>query len=145
MKKMLIALVFVMTGSFMAATVMPTPVFADACDDKGRILTLKPWYYGLKKESPPSDCSIVSPGADEAERNTMLYQIAFNIVEDLLHVVGYAAVGFIMYGGFVFMTSGGAPERAAAGRKTAMNAAIGLVIAIASVALVNLVRSMLGL
>ncbi len=142
MKKMLIALVFVMTGSFMAATVMPTPVFADACDDKGRILTLKPWYYGLKKEA---DCSIISPGADEKARNTMLYQIAFNIVEDLLHVVGYAAVGFIMYGGFVFMTSGGAPERAAAGRKTAMNAAIGLVIAIASVALVNLVRSMLGL
>jgi len=49
-----------------------------------------------------------------------------------------------MYGGFLMMTSNGAPDKAARGRKTIMSAAIGLVIALASVALVNFISSKIG-
>ncbi len=42
------------------------------------------------------------------------------------------------------MTSNGAPDKAAHGRKTIMSAAIGLVIALASVALVNFISSKIG-
>lgn len=49
-----------------------------------------------------------------------------------------------MYGGFLMMTSSGAPDKAAHGRKTIMSAAIGLVIALASVALVNFISSKIG-
>ena len=61
-----------------------------------------------------------------------------------LTIFGYTTVGYIMYGGFLMMTSNGAPDKAAHGRKTIMSAAIGLVIALASVALVNFISSKIG-
>ena len=42
------------------------------------------------------------------------------------------------------MTSNGAPEKAAHGRKTIMSAAIGLVIALVSIAIVGFVSSRIG-
>jgi hypothetical protein len=51
---------------------------------------------------------------------------------------------FIMTGGFYYMTSAGSPENAARGLKTIRNAAIGLVISLMSVGIVNLVASGLG-
>jgi hypothetical protein len=56
----------------------------------------------------------------------------------MLQLVGYISVAFIIYGGFIFMTAGGS-DGAAKGRTTLLNAIIGLVISIASVAIVNLV------
>jgi hypothetical protein len=49
-----------------------------------------------------------------------------------------------MTGGFYYMTSAGSPENAARGLKTIRNAAIGLVISLMSVGIVNLVASGLG-
>lgn len=147
MKKTIIVALFIALSSIGAAFVSTAPAFAapDTCDVKGRILTLKPWYWDLDKENPPSDCSVKSPGPSDDDRRKFINQIAFNIVEDLLHIVGYVAVGFIIYGGFTFLTSGGMPQRSEGGRKTVFNASIGLVIAMASIGLVNLVRSMIGL
>ena len=68
-----------------------------------------------------------------------------NVVEDLLQLAGFVTVGFVIYGGFLYLTSNGEPGQMANGMKTVINAAIGLVIAIASVALVNIVADGLGL
>ena len=149
MRRGLVALALILSGSFAMATVLPQSAIAEeqpkppTCDEKGMILSLKPWYYG-QTEGP--NCTIKSPGDNpEAQRN-FIWGIAITIVEDLLQIVGYIAVGFIIYGGFVFMTSSGSPEKAAAGRRVIMNAVIGLVIAMAAVALVNLVvRRALGI
>lgn len=56
----------------------------------------------------------------------------------MLHLVGYICVAFIIYGGFIFMTAGGS-DGAARGRTTLLNAVIGLVISVASIAIVNVV------
>lgn len=121
----------------------PTPALADACDDKGKILTLKPWYNGLAKEG---NCAIKSPGSDPAEVSKFAWTIGLNIAEDIMQLAGYVAVGLVIYGGFIFMTSTGSPDRAAAGRKTLINALVGLAIAIFSVAIVNLIaRTALGI
>ena len=141
MKKIIIAMSLVIIGSFGASVTFPNTSFADdACSNKGKILTLKPWYSGLTN----NDCSLKSPGADTNSQANYIWKIALNIVDDLLQLIGYTTVGYIMYGGFLMMTSNGAPDKAAHGRKTIMSAAIGLVIALASVALVNFISSKIG-
>lgn len=142
MKKIIIAMSLVIIGSFGASVTFPNTSFADdACSNKGKILTLKPWYSGLTN----NDCSLKSPGADTNSQANYIWKIALNIVDDLLQLIGYTTVGYIMYGGFLMMTSNGAPDKAARGRKTIMSAAIGLVIALASVALVNFISSKIGI
>ena len=141
MKKIIIAMSLMVMGSFGASVTFPNTSFADdACSNKGKILTLKPWYSGLTN----NDCSLKSPGEDTNSQANYIWKIALNIVDDLLQLIGYTTVGYIMYGGFLMMTSNGAPDKAARGRKTIMSAAIGLVIALASVALVNFISSKIG-
>ena len=143
MKKIIIAISLMTIGSFGASVTFPNTSFADdndTCSNKGKILTLKPWYSGLTND----DCSLKSPGADTNSQANYIWKIALNIVDDLLQLIGYATVGYIIYGGFLMMTSNGAPDKAAHGRKTIMSAAIGLVIALASVALVNFISSNIG-
>lgn len=142
MKKIIIAMSLMIIGSFGASVTFPNTSFAEGgiCSNKGKILTLKPWYYGLTKD----DCSIKDPGSDADSQANFIWKIALNIVDDLLQLIGYTTIGYIMYGGFLMMTSNGAPDKAARGRKTIMSAAIGLVIALASVALVNFISSKIG-
>ena len=143
MKKIIIAMSLVIIGSFGASVTFPGVSFAeggDACSNKGKILTLKPWYSGLTND----DCSLKNPGTDTNSQANYIWKIVLNIVDDLLQLIGYTTVGYIMYGGFLMMTSNGAPDKAAHGRKTIMSAAIGLVIALASVALVNFISSKIG-
>ena len=141
MKKIIIAMSLMVIGSFGASITFPGISFADdACSNKGKILTLKPWYSGLTN----NDCSLKNPDTDTNSQANYIWKIALNIVDDLLQLIGYTTVGYIMYGGFLMMTSNGAPDKAAHGRKTIMSAAIGLVIALASVALVNFISSNIG-
>lgn len=141
MKKIIIAMSLMVIGSLGASVTFPGISFADdACSNKGKILTLKPWYSGLTN----NDCSLKNPGTDTNSQANYIWKIALNIVDDLLQLIGYTTVGYIMYGGFLMMTSNGAPDKAAHGRKTIMSAAIGLVIALASVALVNFISSKIG-
>lgn len=144
MKKIIIAMSLMIIGSFGASMAFPSTSFAESkdneCDKKGKILTLKPWYDGLTK----GDCSIKDIGSDADSQANFIWKIALNIVDDLLQLIGYTTIGYIMYGGFLMMTSNGAPDKAARGRKTIMSAAIGLVIALASVALVNFISSKIG-
>ena len=142
MKKIIIAMSLMIIGSLGVSMTFPNTSFAESnkCDKKGRILTLKPWYDGLTKD----DCSIKDPGSDADSQANFIWKIVLNIVDDLLQLIGYTTVGYIMYGGFLMVTSNGAPNKAAHGRKTIMSAAIGLVIALASVALVNFISSKIG-
>ncbi|MCJ1967886.1 hypothetical protein LRM47_02450 [Candidatus Nanosynbacter sp. TM7-076] len=144
MKKIIIAMSLMIIGSFGASVTFPNTSFAEGeineCDKKGRILTLKPWYDGLTK----GDCSIKDIGSDADSQANFIWRVVLNIVDDLLQLIGYTTVGYIIYGGFLMMTSNGAPDKAAHGRKTIMSAAIGLVIALASVALVNFISSNIG-
>ena len=141
MKKIIIAISLMIIGSLGASVTFPGISFADdACSNKGKILTLKPWYSGLTN----NDCSLKNPGTDTNSQANYIWKIVLNIVDDLLQLIGYTTVGYIMYGGFLMMTSNGAPDKAAHGRKTIMSAAIGLVIALASVALVNFISSNIG-
>jgi hypothetical protein len=65
--------------------------------------------------------------------------IILAIVEILLRIGTLAAVAFVIYGGFLYMTSQGEPDKAANARKTIINAVIGLVIAILATGVVSFI------
>lgn len=72
-----------------------------------------------------------------------LPEIALAVVEILLRVGALVAVAFVIYGGFLYLTSQGEPDRAATARKTIINAVVGLVITIIATGLVAFVGSQL--
>lgn len=145
-RRAFMALILLVGGTLAASTLLATPVSAQQKDCGGYILTLPPWYRGLTD----TNCQIISPeelanGDSSKGLEVFVWRVVINIVEMLLQLIGYIAVGFIIYGGFQLMTSAGAPEQAEAARKTVMNAAIGVAIAIISIGLVNLVAAGVGI
>jgi Type IV secretion system pilin len=68
-----------------------------------------------------------------------IWLIVAAIVEILLRIAALAAVGFVIYGGFGYLTSQGEPDKTAKARSTIINAMVGLVIAISAAAIVNFI------
>jgi hypothetical protein len=96
------------------------------------------WFRGLPRVKGTCQVTMVD-GAGQDKINTFIFTIVLNIIEIGLRLVGFAAVGFIIYGGFKYLTSAGSADRIAAGRKIILNAVIGLVISFFSVAIVSLI------
>ena len=105
-----------------------------------RFLTFPAWYRGVVD----SECNIMSPSDPKFGDNPLsgfIWRIGLNIVEIILNAVGYAAVAFIIYGGYKYMISAGSPDGMVGARKTILNASIGLIISIAAVAIVNTIAN----
>lgn len=105
------------------------------CDKAVGFLTFPVWYRGLNKSA--ADCDLVSPDAVGGIGN-FIWRIVLNVVDIALQLVGYIAAGFILYGGFLFLTSAGDPGKTAKARTMILDAAIGLAISIGSVAIINI-------
>ena len=103
------------------------------------------WYEGLCDGDGNIKSPGDMPGKDTAGKlGAWLTRIALNIVQILLYVVGYVAIGYIIFGGFKYMTQGDNASGTAAARKTIQNAVIGLVLSIMSVAIVKFVAGTIG-
>lgn len=126
------ALLFVTTAGGATLTLATPQTTYAACND--RLLTLPAWFSGLTE----SDCSIKTPES-VGGLSKFIWLIALNILEALLQIVGYVSVGFIIAGGFKYMTSSGSSDGMAKARTTILNAVVGLGISIFSVAIVNVV------
>lgn len=94
-------------------------------------LGFKQWDDGINKDAP-GDIKI------------FIWKIALNIIDIAILAVGYLAFGFILYGGFQFITSMGSSDKMAAARTTILNASVGTVLAIASVAIVRRFAGIIG-
>jgi hypothetical protein len=126
------ALLFATTlGGATMAVALPQTTFA-ACND--RLLTFPAWFRGLTD----GECNIKSP-QQAGGLPTFIWTIVLNVIEMALQIVGYLAVGYIIRGGFKYMTAIGDPGEVAKAKKIIMDAVIGLVLSIFSVAIVNLI------
>ncbi len=72
-----------------------------------------------------------------------IWLIIFPLIESAIKAAAYVAVGFIIWGGIRFTKSQGNPGEITASRDTIRDAVIGLVICLASVAIVQFVASRL--
>jgi type IV secretion system pilin len=130
------ALLFVTTAGGATVTVaFPQTTYA-ACNDQ--LLTFPAWFKGLTT----GECNIKSP-TEAGGLQAFIWTIALNILEVMLQLVGYISVAFIIVGGFKYMTSSGSSDGMAKARTTILNAVIGLIISIFSVAIVRLVAESL--
>lgn len=129
-----------MIASPIMAAITPQAVSAAACSED-RFLGIPPWYRGLTEtntRTTPVSCTIVSP-ANVGGLNAFIWKIVLNVVEMAIVATTYLTIFFLLYGGFLFITGGNNPSQIEKGRKTILNAVIGLVLCIAAIALTNLI------
>ncbi len=146
-------------GLLLPMTAQAARFTSDATNDEGRacsssFLGFPAWYDGLPRKEGTCDIAVSErvvqddSGAkvedvSQDELNAFIFRIVLNIIDIALRIIGYAAVGFIIYGGFKYLTSSGSADRITSGRKIITNALIGLVISFMSVAVVNLIANFL--
>lgn len=129
MIKRLFMLLGIMT---LVASATATPAYAAACNT--RFFTFPAWYDGLTKDN---SCELKPIGQQNNSLRNFIVRIVLNITEIVLQIVAYAALIFVIIGGFKYMTSAGSSDGMASAKNTIMNALIGLVISLFSVAIVN--------
>lgn len=137
----LVASMLLVTPADTASAKRPVPEGGGSCTSAS-FLGLPAWYDGLTKVSGTS-CVVKSPsemgGDAKTQLSRFIWKIALNIIKAALMIVGYVSVGFLIYGGFRYITSAGDSNGVASAKKTILNAIIGLVLSFASVAIVSLV------
>lgn len=116
------------------AVANPAPVSA-ACESG--FLTFPAWYRNV---IDTSTCELKSIGdGGDIALNDFIMIVIINIVEMILQLVAYAAAVMLIVGGFKYITSQGDQNSMANAKKTITNSIIGLIVAIFSVAIVNIV------
>ncbi len=144
MKLWLAAMVFAgsVGGSFISVA---SPQTASAAKCQSNVLLFPTWYRGLGTNTTDSSgndtCEIKSPGSGQDSISTFIWTIVMNVIGMALVAIGYVSAGFIIYGGFLYLTGGGSPDKIAGARKTILNAVIGLIISFFSVIIVNIVTA----
>ncbi len=84
-------------------------------------------------QDPFPDSTIVGDGT------VTFAEASKNIIEYALYFSAIVAVFYIIYGGYQYIFSGGSDDKAKAGRKTLVNALIGLVMIILAFVIVRVV------
>ena len=69
--------------------------------------------------------------------------LAVNIINILLYIAGTIAVVFVIIGGYLYVTSGGNEEQAEKGKKTLINAILGVVVIVLSYVVINVLVNLL--
>ncbi|MDR3298132.1 MAG: pilin [Candidatus Nomurabacteria bacterium] len=128
MKKLLITFLIATIAWAGFGLLSPTTASAASCDDS--FLGFRPWYYGITKDP---DCTLKVPGVNggnDIELSVFIWAIILNALSILFGIVGYLAIGFLIYGGFMYVMARGDPSRIAKGKNTVIRAIIGLIICI---------------
>lgn len=111
---------------------MPAPVQAQACGPTGgSFLGFPTWYKYLNYDAGTCELNVNIPGD--------IVLILLAVFEILLRIAGMLAVIFIIYGGFLYLTSAGEPDKAKNGRTTIINALVGLVLAMSATVIVSII------
>ena len=85
------------------------------------------------------DCNVGDMNS-EASLKTGIATIATNILTDLTVIASYLILGFVIWGGYLYMFSSGDPGKVATAKKTLTNAFIGLAITISATVIFSSIR-----
>lgn len=106
----------------------------------GDFFGIPTWYKYLPGEFDPFGKCI--PVIELSNLNQAWF-IGLAIIDILLRIITLIAVGFIIYGGFQYMTSMGEPDKTKSAKETILNALVGLAIALVASATVAFIGSRL--
>lgn len=155
MKKLASTTVLIMLFLSISLISAPVKVHAEVakdCDGSTSFLGFPTWYKYLdigprvisgNKKDP---CAIIGPTEDGKPIEVSKFSfpkaiplIGLAMVDILLRIAGMVTVGYIIYGGFRYMTSQGDPEALKNAQGTIINALIGLAVAVLAVGIVSFV------
>lgn len=74
------------------------------------------------------DCGIVKNPSSEGQLKSNVSLIIANIAKDIATIAAYLVIGYVIYGGYLYIFASGDTGKVAAGKKTLTHAFIGLAI-----------------
>ena len=127
-KFLVIVAIFLAIFATIGVTSSPNSTFAASIEanDDTSFLGLRPWNYGVGGEIN---------GTKGLKDRTWI--IASNIFVDISVVASYLVLGYVIYGGYLYMFSGGDVSKVTAGKRTLTNAFIGLAIVLLASIILN--------
>jgi len=116
------------------------------CDKGGSFFGFPYWYKYLEYGdvtttvggSTVTTCEVMNFGIED------IPLIGLAAVDIALRIAALVAIGYIIYGGVLFVIGQGESDKTKKARQTVINALIGLAISILSVAVVNFVGARIG-
>ena len=98
-------------------------------------MLIRCWYRGIVTRDSSGSCTIGKIALDD-NGNTKLagfvWVIILNLMYDASLVSSFVATGFIIWGGYKYITSEGDPSKVMSGKKIITAAVIGLVLTISA-------------
>ncbi len=88
------------------------------------------------------DCNVKIETEEDLKNN--IWIIVSNIATDLSILAAYLIVGYVIYGGYLYLLSNGDASKISSGKKTLTHAFIGLAIVMLANAILNTIRIALG-
>lgn len=136
-KKLLVVCAVILAASF--TTSLATPQTASAATDR-TFLGLVPWDQNtgfFKADGTPNKLT-------EDKIKSGVWVAVANVITDITVIAAYLVLGYVIYGGYLYIFSGGDPGKVAAGKKTLTQAFIGLAIVMLATVIMNSIRIALG-
>ena len=133
LKKILVSLAMVFTATFTISTVASVSVAAEpnkygidgtTCNN---YLGFTSWNCGVNIEN-------------EETLKTGLWTIVTNILTDITVAAAYLVLSYVIYGGYLYISSTGDPSKVSAAKKTLAHAFIGLAIVLLANVILNSIR-----
>lgn len=147
-KKILLSLVILSTAILSLITLC-TPVSAtkpaEKDEDSNKNGTSAVGFHGDCRDFAGFtswDCNVDITSAETIK--TGVWTIAANVLTDISVLAAYLVLGYVIYGGYLYIMSSGDPGKIADGKKTLIHAFIGLAIVMLSNVILNTIRIALG-
>ena len=115
---------------------LTAPAFADSAFD-GRDGAECPDFLGLTSW----DCGVNI--SDQESLKNGIWTIMSNVAADITVIASYLVLGYVMYGGYLYLFASGDVGKAAAGKKTLVHAFIGLAIVLSARLIMGTIRIVL--
>lgn len=138
-KNAAVSLVVLLSVVGASNTLVPATAHAAACGESGSFFGLPHWWRGLgetKTANGRTTCNIKITNANNFQD---IWTIVVNLIDILLRLIGLVAVVFIIIGGIRYITSQGNAASLTSAKQTIVRAIVGLIIAIASVFILNFI------
>lgn len=132
---------FIALLTYFAQTIQSLPTYGTQCDPTGgNFFALPHWYEYLSGQTDAltGKCTPIFNFPQD------IWAVLLAFIDILLRVGGLLAVGYVVYGGFQYITSQGEPDRTASAKSTILNAVIGLAIVIIAITAVGFIGRTLG-
>lgn len=115
--------------------------FAEACGGSPSFFGIPTWYKYLQSggymvADSNNVCQLNISGGLQSGNFEVFVLIGLGVLDIIIRIAGLVAVGFVVYGGILYVISRGEPDKAKKAMGTIINALIGLVIAIVAAAFV---------